>query len=228
MDAATLSLPPPETSHTVGALSVGRGGEAAMVDGEKGEERVWRCASEKEKREARRAARVEEEEGGGLGVRLWELNPAGVLCGVEMYGGVMMRFVRGSSALLRKPEGSVDFDLSYYRRRWHCAATSGSRTRGKNRNVTFEGATAKYGGSAWAEEFERVRRAYDPEGLFTNEWSNQVLGIGEGVSVVRDGCALEGPCMCSVDTHCAPDRGYLCRPGRVYEEARVCRHSSEL
>ncbi|KAK3126613.1 hypothetical protein QOZ80_7AG0559350 [Eleusine coracana subsp. coracana] len=161
-------------------------------------------------------------------VRLWELNPAGVLCGVEMYGGVMMRFVRGSSALLRKPEGSVDFDLSYYRRRWHCAATSGSRTRGKNRNVTFEGATAKYGGSAWAEEFERVRRAYDPEGLFTNEWSNQVLGIGEGVSVVRDGCALEGPCMCSVDTHCAPDRGYLCRPGRVYEEARVCRHSSEL
>ncbi|KAL2345948.1 hypothetical protein Fmac_007233 [Flemingia macrophylla] len=38
----------------------------------------------------------------------------------------------------------------------------------------------------------------------------------------NDGCTPEGLCICSQDRYCAPNKGYFCRPGRIYKEARVC------
>ncbi|OEL14534.1 putative L-gulonolactone oxidase 6 [Dichanthelium oligosanthes] len=148
-------------------------------------------------------------------------------------GRILMRYVRASSALLGKPENSVEFDLTYYPRGELAEEVEQMALRkygglphwGKNRNAAFEGAAGRYGRRA--EAFMEVRGAYDPAGLFSSEWSDQVLGGGAGVSVVRDGCALEGLCVCSQDAHCAPDKGFLCRPGRVFKEARVCRRRDD-
>ncbi|KAH9613277.1 hypothetical protein KSS87_005425 [Heliosperma pusillum] len=157
------------------------------------------------------------------------------LCGVEMYYGIIMRYVTKSSAYLGKEENGIDFDITYYRSR----EPSGSRLYddilseieqmaifkynalphwGKNRNVAFQGVINKYKDG---NKFLDVRAKYDPLGLFSSQWTDQILGLKGGVTIKEAGCGREGLCICTNDTDCGS--GYSCQTGRVYTMAKVCR-----
>ncbi|KAM0902244.1 hypothetical protein ACQ4PT_019429 [Festuca glaucescens] len=172
--------------------------------------------------------------------RLRDLVGADSMCGVDVYNGLLVRFVKRSEALLGQPEDSVVVDFNYYRASDPAAARldqdvweeveqmafvkHGARPHwAKNRMVAFRGVQGKYPG--WAR-FAAAKRQLDPRGLFDSPWSDDVVGNGLGGGVGHDGCALDGQCVCSEDRHCSPAQGYNCREGRVYTEARVCRYSA--
>ncbi|KAI3893087.1 hypothetical protein MKX03_035877 [Papaver bracteatum] len=168
--------------------------------------------------------------------KLRDLEPQ-AFCSIELQNGIEIRYIKGSDAYLGTQEDSILFDLVYYRSR--SASTprlfediteeveqmavfkyGGLPHWGKNCNVGFIGAINKF---KHANEFLKVKERYDPSGVFSSKWTNQILGLDQsGMSIVKDGCALDGLCICSDDNHCAPEKGYVCRPGRIYTDARVC------
>ncbi|VAH19097.1 unnamed protein product [Triticum turgidum subsp. durum] len=95
---------------------------------------------------------------------------------------------------------------------------------GKNRNFAFDGVIARY---PKANKFLKVKNMYYPDGLFSSEWTDQVLGVNGTPNIIKKRCAIEGLCVCSDDLHCAPEQGYFCRPGKVYTNARFCSSTEE-
>ncbi|XP_074294622.1 putative L-gulonolactone oxidase 4 [Silene latifolia] len=156
-------------------------------------------------------------------------------CGLEMYNGILMRYVTASSAHLGNDEDGIEFDISYYRSREYLGPSIDSDILdeieqmaifkynalphwGKNRNVAFEGVINKYKDG---NKFLDVKKRYDPLGLFSSEWTDQILGLKSGVATKEVGCGREGLCVCSDDNDCGS--GYSCQSGRVYTMAKVCR-----
>ncbi|CAA6663037.1 unnamed protein product [Spirodela intermedia] len=174
--------------------------------------------------------------------KLHALRP-GSLCGLDLYSGLLMRFVRNSTAFLGKTADCADFDMTYFRsndpedprldqdileevEQMAFFKYGALPHWGKNRHVGFIGVSDKYGDRR--DRFVAAMTKYDSEGLFSSDWVDAVLGIrGKSLSLEKEGCALEGLCICSRDEHCSPAKGYFCRRGLVYKEARVCRKSEK-
>ncbi|KAI3951405.1 hypothetical protein MKW92_022996 [Papaver armeniacum] len=161
-------------------------------------------------------------------------------CGVDIYNGFLIRFIKASDAYLGQPEDSVVVDFNYYR------ANEASTPRlnqdiweeveqiaffkygakphwAKNRNLAFLGVQQKYPNFC---KFLAAKKQLDPDNMFSSYWSDKIIFGNE--TEKAEGCAMEGMCICSEDKHCNPSKGYFCKPGVVYNQAKVCRFSASL
>lgn len=171
--------------------------------------------------------------------KLRDLNPDD-FCGVDMYNGFLIRFIKASNAYLGQSEDSVVVDFNYYRADdpsiprlnqdvWEEVEQMAFFKYGakphwaKNRNIAFWGVQKKYPNF---NKFIEAKKKLDPLNMFSSEWSKEILFGKEGVK--GDECALEGLCLCSEDMHCNPGKGYFCKQGLVYKEAKVCRFMSSF
>lgn len=169
---------------------------------------------------------------------LRDLNPK-AFCGIDYYGGFLMRFIKKSEAYLGFNEDTVDIEFFYYRSRqpnaprWNedvmeeieqlLLQKYGGRPHwAKNRVFTFDGTIQR---AVSLEKFLEAKQRLDPFGFFSSEWSDAVLGTWKWARVQRwrDRCAFDGLCVCKIDRHCSPQHGFFCRPGKTWTSARVCR-----
>lgn len=172
---------------------------------------------------------------------LREINPLS-FCGLDVYIGFLIRFVKASSgAHLGAQEDVAMVDFTYYRGNNSTTPRLdedifdeieqiaffkyGAKPHwAKNRNYAFEGIAQNFTG---APQFLAVKAKFDPQGLFSSSWSDTIFGNvtakSRDISTLQPYCALEGLSVCKADIHCAPDQQYFCRPGRVYSAANVCR-----
>ncbi|XP_072994433.1 L-gulonolactone oxidase 3 [Typha latifolia] len=170
--------------------------------------------------------------------KLRDLQPEN-FCGTDIYNGFLIRFIKSSEAYLGQSEDSVVLDFNYYRSDdpstprlnqdvWEEVEQMaffkyGAKPHwGKNRKVAFLGVQQKY---ANLNKFIMASKQLDPLGMFSSPSSDEVFFGKE--TAKDDKCALEGLCICSDDRHCSPSQGYLCKPGLVFKEARVCRFTKD-
>ncbi|KAI6680036.1 hypothetical protein NL676_033917 [Syzygium grande] len=168
--------------------------------------------------------------------KLRDMNPEN-FCGVDVYNGFLIRFIKASKAYLGQSEDSVVVDFNYYRADdpstprlnqevWEEVEQMAFFKHGakphwaKNRNLAFLNVRNKYPNFG---RFMAAKKQLDPQNMFSSDWSDEILFRNEVAK--GDGCALEGQCICSEDSHCSPAKGYLCKAGLVYKEARVCRYT---
>lgn len=167
------------------------------------------------------------------------------MCSLVYSNGIWIRFLSSSKAYLGESTKAAVFEMMYYRARDPSTPRlhedvfeeieqmllnkfGGRPHWGKNRNLAFENMHSRTRAMA---KFLEVRQRFDPSGLFSSEWTDAILGIqssaAQGVQTFQEHCALEGLCVCKEDSHCHPAKGYFCRPGHVYEEARVCAYDEK-
>ncbi|MCO5610835.1 hypothetical protein L7F22_065077 [Adiantum nelumboides] len=174
--------------------------------------------------------------------RLQDIFPQ-AMCNLAFLGGVLLRFLTTSKAYLGEPPNAVVFEMMYYRSRKPSTPRfhqdpfeeieqilvfkyGGKPHCGKNRDLVFEAMDKR---TVALENFVEARQRFDPQGLFSNDWTDAILGIksSRDVQTFQDYCALEGLCRSKEDSHCHPAKGVMCRPGHVYKKARVCRFEKQ-
>ncbi|OVA20297.1 FAD linked oxidase [Macleaya cordata] len=171
--------------------------------------------------------------------KLRDLKPDN-FCGVDIYNGFLIRFIKASEAYLGQPEDSVVVDFNYYRADepstprlnqdvWEEVEQIAFFKYGakphwaKNRNLAFLGVQQKYPNLS---KFLAAKKQLDPQNMFSSDWSDEIVFGKE--TTKAEGCAMEGQCICSEDRHCNPSKGYFCKPGLVFNQAKVCRYSASL
>ncbi|XP_057845590.2 L-gulonolactone oxidase 2 [Cryptomeria japonica] len=139
--------------------------------------------------------------------------------------GIFMRSVKKSGAYLGPAEDQVTLEVQTYRPRkagipkWNedvfqeiqqmvIEKHRGVLHWGKSGGHLFDGVAKR---AVNLEKFLEVKDRFDPSGVFSNDWTDGLFGIGgRRVEEFRDGCALDKMCKCREDKHCAPEKGYFC------------------
>ncbi|MCO5553446.1 hypothetical protein L7F22_006967 [Adiantum nelumboides] len=113
------------------------------------------------------------------------------MCNLAFIGGIWIHFVTLSKAYLGEPTDAVVFEMLYYRSKETLTPRfrqylfeeikqilvfkyGGKPYGAKNRNLAFE---AMHQRTFAMEKFAEIRQRFDPEGLFSNEWTDAILEI---------------------------------------------------